>query len=998
MVHCSYAGCEGKKQPRGGDSFFLFPPPDERRSLWIRHGSCTNLPNWPIKSYMCHKHFYAKDIRHRSGRKCLVDDALPISLVCNCTELVNDKSCSRLMDEWRLKKLASKTTAKAPRPPRTRKQPAPTTPELPPSDQSPSTPAIPSSPSSSDNLASTSAQTYVRPRVSLPYVSPSVPITQEQFPSPPPRPKVEPKKIIKRPPPRKIFRTPIKIKRSREYKLGEDLEQHMKNFSPQLKTFIKAQLFHKSHAPWAPKQKDLFLNLFYKSPACYTFMLSAGFKLPSVSSVYRWHSEIRLKTGLNESITDMLSKKSKEMTDMDKKCVLLFDEMAIKPELEYNIKDDIIYGFNDFGEYGGREDKIASKAMVFTLRGLNKNWKQTIAYFIGSPKGDMLCEMIKGIITGIMKCDLNIVATSCDQGGNNLKAYRLLNGTNTLEEKPWVEIGNKKIFLLYDYPHMFKSVRNNLLKHQICYGEDIVDWKIITKLYREDVKGTFRVFHKLTDAHINPASFQKLSVRLATQVFSANVASGINYAITSGCFQSEAEKKVARDTANFLQRMNNLFDNLNSGHLYSRNPNNKALSDSNEILSNIINARKWISTWTLVGTKFIPPCFRGLKQTLLGIEMMWNHHKSEEQSYFLLSHLNTDAAENVFSMLRNNRGSYEQNPSAWRLIRNLKQIIFQHLCSAEHSGYKDAAAEPLLKAAEFEEQNDIELEKLNEEYSLKEQVAEKLFRKKLKYVVDNVDVGHTDGGHINIEKLKKVIRRDHNYCKKMPLTAAEEEEDAALAAAEEEENPASPAEGGEEENPASPAEGGEEENPASPAEGGEEKKPASPAEGGEKENADSTVAEKLQNAAAAYYAGFAAYKLKDKLKSCEVCTRFMIEVSDVERINTVLIGFRAFETITSTSKSGKLTVPSIVFEETVRRVQSRYSWEELADIHFCYGLANGRDREAERLYAERFPNRRCPSRGTFSRTHRILREYGVLERRRSERPLTEESVAAPIHT
>lgn len=56
-----------------------------------------------------------------------------------------------------------------------------------------------------------------------------------------------------------------------------------------------------------------------------------------------------------------------------------------------------------------------------------------------------------------------------------------------------------------------------------------------------------------------------------------------------------------------------------------------------------------------------------------------------------------------------------------------------------------------------------------------------------------------------------------------------------------------------------------------------------------------------------------------------------------------------------------------------------YSNEELADLHFMYGLANGNSRAAERLYAERFPNRHAPSRKIFATIHRNLRERGMFK-------------------
>ena len=42
-----------------------------------------------------------------------------------------------------------------------------------------------------------------------------------------------------------------------------------------------------------------------------------------------------------------------------------------------------------------------------------------------------------------------------------------------------------------------------------------------------------------------------------------------------------------------------------------------------------------------------------------------------------------------------------------------------------------------------------------------------------------------------------------------------------------------------------------------------------------------------------------------------------------------------------------------------------YTNAELADAHLMYGLADGNGAAAQRLYQERFPERRCSDRKTF---------------------------------
>ena len=71
------------------------------------------------------------------------------------------------------------------------------------------------------------------------------------------------------------------------------------------------------------------------------------------------------------------------MKELDKYCVLLFDEMALEPGLQYNKKERYVDGFEDFGSFG-RAPKLADTANVFMLRGIHKQWKQPISFTFSS--------------------------------------------------------------------------------------------------------------------------------------------------------------------------------------------------------------------------------------------------------------------------------------------------------------------------------------------------------------------------------------------------------------------------------------------------------------------------------------------------------------------------------------------------------------------------------------------------------------------------------------
>jgi hypothetical protein len=55
-----------------------------------------------------------------------------------------------------------------------------------------------------------------------------------------------------------------------------------------------------------------------------------------------------------------------------------------------------------------------------------------------------------------------------------------------------------------------------------------------------------------------------------------------------------------------------------------------------------------------------------------------------------------------------------------------------------------------------------------------------------------------------------------------------------------------------------------------------------------------------------------------------------------------------------------------------------YTWDGMTDIHLAYGTAEENGRMAQRLYQERFPNRRLPHHSTFASINRQLRETCLL--------------------
>jgi hypothetical protein len=69
-------------------------------------------------------------------------------------------------------------------------------------------------------------------------------------------------------------------------------------------------------------------------------MRKDGFALPSKSTIARWLQEVDLKPGICQDLVKTMKAKVECMTKLEKKSVILFDEMQIKTSLEYDSKKE----------------------------------------------------------------------------------------------------------------------------------------------------------------------------------------------------------------------------------------------------------------------------------------------------------------------------------------------------------------------------------------------------------------------------------------------------------------------------------------------------------------------------------------------------------------------------------------------------------------------------------------------------------------------------------
>jgi len=231
-----------------------------------------------------------------------------------------------------------------------------------------------------------------------------------------------------------------------------------------------------------------------------------------------------MDAGLQDNIFEILKIKTETFQDINKYCAICIDEMSLKTHLFYNIARDRV-----IGKHGNLDSEYsllpAHNVAVIMVKGICESWKPFGYFFLHSTmQASDLVKIIEQVVRKLKAINLKVIALISDMGSNFYKLSKLLNIDT---EQSYFKVDEEKIFYIFDSPHLIKATRNNLHQHSFVYNDKRTSWKYIEEYYESDKKAEFRSSPKLTDAHVNPNNFQKMKVKIATQVLSRSVAAGM---------------------------------------------------------------------------------------------------------------------------------------------------------------------------------------------------------------------------------------------------------------------------------------------------------------------------------------------------------------------------------------------------------------------------------------------------------------------------------------
>lgn len=492
----------------------------------------------------------------------------------------------------------------------------------------------------------------------------------------------------------KLCKTDLK----KAYKLTfvKEFRKLEQNFDPSAIELIDSQFrnCNKKRPSYSLKTKILSLAIYKRGPKCYRF-LQKFFKLPSASTLHKLCANLPFLPGINDHIFNQLRTNVVKMEDKDKLCSVMFDEIAISPGFHYSKFSDQVVGYVDLGSLGKSND-IANRVLVFMIRGLNKEYKQPIAYYFtkDSIKTGSLVILLKEIISMLQNIGFKVLCTVCDQSATNVGAYsKLMQESNTNFNNPYFRVNDEKIIALHDTPHLLKSIRNALLKYNIRYDDNkFAKYEHIEKCFQIDQRRRCQALRKINpnyfNLHRNPKL--KMKVKIAARLLSATVAA----AIESMCeINSNLLPADAIHTAIFVKDIDMLFDSLNGRFKKPENfkplkcginKNSGHINFYNDILCSI---ESWVFTdkfnHNIITTTM--PFKKGLIQTIRGIIMMWDICNKKGLTYLMPRKLNQDPVQNFFSTIRQ-YGCNNTNSTCHQFVSTFKSCVLNNMTSSHSLG------------------------------------------------------------------------------------------------------------------------------------------------------------------------------------------------------------------------------------------------------------------------------------------------------------------------
>lgn len=284
---------------------------------------------------------------------------------------------------------------------------------------------------------------------------------------------------------------------------------------------------------------------------------SSGMPIPSPATIYRQRSHISPRPGIHidvvaEFAAAMRSRQpaSNGYAELIPVCAILFDEIHIRPGIEFATNDTYLHGFC-FDPFRIRKEDVlkdesaagrlkATQILQVLLVGIFNNYEFPLCFVpTNQCTSEYLNELFHQILNSLHVNGIIPLTVVCDGGIANRKLFKDLGAmfdakTETFSGVIRNPLNGLPIFLCQDFVHVLKKLRNSLhsRKEMVRLGEAIRWSHVVDAAYYLEEHPDIYAKLRPRDVHLDPNN--KMRVQLALNVFNNTVKEVIAMLHTDG--------------------------------------------------------------------------------------------------------------------------------------------------------------------------------------------------------------------------------------------------------------------------------------------------------------------------------------------------------------------------------------------------------------------------------------------------------------------------------
>lgn len=424
------------------------------------------------------------------------------------------------------------------------------------------------------------------------------------------------------------------------------------------------------------KDKNLFKNFalvlyFTCTPLYENIQKTLG--LPSVSTLLKWNIDISCEID-RPIVNFFLSHKLMLMGNKSKYCVLFMDAIDIKPHVYYNITKDKFMGLQQNVKKKSSESGVkATSALFIMLRGIHNDWEQLInCLLINERKTYLQSDFMNSTLK--MLVDIGFQVKTIVIHPNSYKyAKEVLKITS---EKPYILFNLTEVFFMFEPRDLILHLRDQLLDNDFYnINGNKISWKYVEDLYQHKQKYKLSILPKLTRAHVFPNDRQKSDYKYASEIFSDEISSTLEFYISLSLIPRDA-----LPTARFIRSISFLIDIFSSNSVNHENHLKCAFKMNKQQCSVLFYIQDLLKTLSIISkenkTTKTNNIFDCMLITIHSLLLLNNSLKDVGMSHFMTKRFHRDPIDKLKKKIRN---AFKGKVTAVKLLKIMGNHFIRQL-------------------------------------------------------------------------------------------------------------------------------------------------------------------------------------------------------------------------------------------------------------------------------------------------------------------------------